>query len=417
VIIVQENRSFDNIFAGFPRSDSQMYGYLSTGKKVPLHSITFDGNDLPHGFEASIADWDNGKMDGFNKGENVWGSGAPAPPTATYAFLARTLVQPYWEMAQKYVLADHMFPTMFGGSFTAHLDLVASTANLNPSLSEVDFPTQLPDGCDATNTPADHTTTWTLNTERQIKNNGPFPCFTQFETIANSLDGAHISWKYYAPPLSIPDGSGQGGGQIWSIFDAIKDVRYGSDWSNNIESASPETTVLTDIAAGKLPSVAWVIPDIQNSDHPESQSDTGPSWVGAVVNAVGKSKYWSSSAIIVLWDDWGGWYDNLPPPQKDFRGLGIRVPCIIISPYVNPHVSHTVYEFGSILKFVEQAFGLKTLAVSSKVGSGYTDERATSSLGDFDFTQKARAFVPITTKYPPSDFLKERHSYRPPDND
>jgi phospholipase C len=421
VMIVQENRSFDNIFAGYPGSDSQMYGYTSKGNRIPLKQITFLTQDLPHGFEASIDDWDNGKMDGFNLGE------AAASVTQTsYAYLERTEVQPYWQMAKQYVLSDHMFPTMFGGSFTAHLDLIATTANITPTRSEVDFPTDTdldkPLGCDAPNNPKTGpvTKTYLLNEQREITENGPFPCFNQFETIADELDAAHITWKYYAPPMGTPNSSPNGGFNVWSEFDAIKKVRFGPDWSNNVLSAAPETNVLNDIANGKLPSVSWVIPDTANSDHATSGHDTGPSWVGTVVNAIGKSQYWDSTAIVVLWDDWGGWYDNLPPPQKDFRGLGIRVPCLIISPYVKPHVSHTVYEFGSVLKLVEQTFGLKTLAVESettKIGSGYTDQRATSLVTDFDFTIKPRAFVPIQTKYPATYFLHERHSYSAPDND
>jgi phospholipase C len=79
--------------------------------------------------------------------------------------------------------------------------------------------------------------------------------------------------------------------------------------------------------------VSWVTPSKPDSDHPGYHSDRGPSWVASVVNAIGESSYWDSTAIIIVWDDWGGWYDNAPPPQLDYRGLGVRVPCLIISPY------------------------------------------------------------------------------------
>ncbi len=99
-------------------------------------------------------------------------------------------------------------------------------------------------------------------------------------------------------------------------------------------------------------------PSKPDSDHPD-EGDKGPSWVASVVNAIGESSYWNTTAIVVIWDDWGGWYDNAPPPQLDFRGLGIRVPCLIISPYAKQGVvSHTQYEYASILKFIEQAFNL-----------------------------------------------------------
>jgi phospholipase C len=119
---------------------------------------------------------------------------------------------------------------------------------------------------------------------------------------------------------------------------------------------------------------------------------------------------------VVLWDDWGGWYDNVAPPREDFRGLGIRVGCLIISPYVQPHVSHTVYEFGSILKFIEETFDLNALGYNH-FGYGYTDTRATSIVNDFDFTEAPRAFVHIPSKYPPSKFLTASPSFRPPDTD
>lgn len=417
VIIVQENRSFDNIFAGFPGAASQMYGYTSVvlpgqkSKKIPLQVGTFKGFDLPHGWAAAIHDWDNGKMDAFNVGDGVWANGVPAP-SAAYMHLNKELVQPYWEMAQQYVLADHMFPTMFGGSFTAHLDLIASTATLRPGISEVDFPNAQPQNCYA----PPNTTTVLLNEQRVESTPGPFPCFNEFSTMADSLDAANVSWKYYAPPTDD-------GGTIWSEFYAIKKIAcptmtggvcsHGPDYPKIVE---PETTVLYDAAKNQLPDVSWVIPDIQNSDHASNNSDTGPSWVASVVNAVGKSPAWSSTAIIVVWDDWGGWYDGVPPPQKDYRGFGIRVPCIIISPYVQPHVSHTVYEFGSILRFVEDAFDLKPLN-SFHLGSEYTDLRATSIVDSFDFTKKPRAFVSIAAPRPATYFLSRPPSFEPPDNE
>jgi phospholipase C len=132
--------------------------------------------------------------------------------------------------------------------------------------------------------------------------------------------------------------------------------------------------------------------------------------VGDVVNAIGKSKYWKSAAIVILWDDWGGYYDNAPPKQLDYVGLGIRVPCLIISPYAKRgYVSHTTYEFGSILKFVEDTFGLASLNTS--------DVRATSIEDSFDFGQAPRTFKPIPTKVPASYFISQPQSIQAPDND
>lgn len=399
VVIVQENRTFDNIFAGFKGAASATYGYTHTGVKVPLRAITFNGSDIYHDWKDAMTDWNGGRMNGFDKDHFV--DGRPSG-TYPYAHLRRDLVAPYWTMAREYVLADHMFPTMFGPTFTAHIDLIASTTNLDADTAEVDGPTAQPWGCDAPK----GTSTYLLDPQRIERGYGPFPCFTQYNTMADTLDAAGVTWKYYAPSV-------KNGGRLWSPFAAIRHVRYGRDWRRNV--ISPQTTVLTDAANGRLAQVSWVIPDAADSDHAGSHSDKGPSWVAGVVNAIGESPYWESTAIVVLWDDWGGWYDNLAPPQLDFVGLGIRVPCIIISPYAKAaYVSHTQYEFGSTLKFIEEAFHLSALG---PVARGYTDTRAHSLTDSFDFKQKPRAFKRIPAPYPPAYFLSQPPSGEPPDSE
>jgi phospholipase C len=398
VVIIQENRSFENFFAGYPGADAPTYGYaLKNGKrvKIRLQAITFDGPDLDHNWYASIVDWDNGRMDGFD----AFGRAPPNPPNPAYSYVKKELIAPYWAMAQQYVLLDHLFPTEFGGSFTAHLTLIAGTDNLSPTTAEVDFPSALPDDCDSP--PGTHSDV--LNSHRKKSYDGPFPCFTQFNTIAKTLDDAKVSWKIYA--THVLDAG------MWEPFEAIKSVRYGPDWSHDI--IAPQKRVITDAKDGNLAAVTWVTPTTKDSDHPAYFSDRGPSWVSSVVNAIGKSRYWKSSAIIVLWDDWGGWYDNVPPPQLDFRGLGIRVPCLIISPYARKgYVDPVEHEYGSILKLIEQMFDLPPLGSQA---DGYTDTRASGLLGAFDFTQKPRPFVPIRAKYPASAFLAEPPSDQPVD--
>ncbi len=342
-----------------------------------------------------MTDWHAGRMDGFDR---ALVNDASAP----YAYLKRSLVQPYWDMAAQYVLADAMFPTEFGGSFTSHLTLVAGTDNLTTGQAEVDFPSASPDDCD---TPPGTTSSYLTPDRKTHPNKGPFPCFDQFNTMAQVLDKAGVSWKYYATALV--------GAGMWEPFEAIRYVRYGADWNKNI--IAPETKILTDPGAGALASVTWVSPSKADSDHPSARSDRGPSWVASVVNAIGKSKYWNSTAIIVTWDDWGGWYDNAPPPQLDFRGLGIRVPCLIISPYARKgYVSHTQYEYASTLKFIERAFNLPHVGATL---AGYTDARANALDDSFDFTQKPRPFVPIQSKYGTADFLRELPSNEPVDTE
>jgi phospholipase C len=156
--------------------------------------------------------------------------------------------------------------------------------------------------------------------------------------------------------------------------------------------------------------MSWVIPDNENSDHPGTGADTGPSWVAAVVNAIGQSSYWKSTAIIVVWDDWGGWYDHVPPPKTDFGGLGLRVPMIVVAPYAKRgYVSHNQYEFGSIVQFIEDNWSMPRL--------GTTDVRAASFVNDFfDFKRPASAFVPIAAKYTQAYFEHQKPSGRPVDD-
>src|SRR6185437_16280910 len=164
------------------------------------------------------------------------------------------------------------------------------------------------------------------------------------------------------------------------------------------------------IAANRLPAVSWVIPSGQNSDH-AAGVDTGPQWVASVVNAIGKSPAWNSTAVIVVWDDWGGYFDHVAPPQLDYQGLGFRVPMLVISPYVKKtgYISHTQYEFGSILRFVEENWRLKPL--------GTTDVRATS-IGDiFDFRIAPRPFQPAPNALPASFFEHRASAFDPPDDE
>jgi phospholipase C len=399
VIAVQENRSFDNVFDGFPGADTTPSGVMSDGQTQTLQAIPFEVHDMSHGFASGVMDWDNGKMDKFDLNPTTAGH---TIGTFAYSYLEHNAVKPYWTIAKRYVLADHMFPTMFGPSFTAHLTLIAGTADLNPAQSEADVPTQTPWGCDAPSS----TTTFTVNSQRVESGGGPKPCFTQFRTMADTLDAAGVSWKYYAPAITSGDG-----GLLWSAFDAISPVRNGADWKNVI---SPPAQFLSDAAHGKLANVTWVVPDFAWSDHPYAGTTYGPSWIASIINAIGKTPAWRSTAIVVVWDDWGGFYDNVPPPQKDFRGLGIRVGCLIVSPYVRPHVSHTVYEFGSILKFVEQTFGLPPLGTAAE---GYTDVRAHSIADSFDFSHHPRAFTKIPAPYSARFFLLRKPSLRAPDDE
>lgn len=411
IVMFQENRSFNNLFMSFPGAETSTTGacapfsppgtskvYCADGQPVALKPITLEtcrclgGKDIEHGHRGFEAEYDSGKMDGFNAIRQGTVGIGPWAGLYPYAYVVRREVQPYWDMASKYTIADHMFSTATTDSFVAHQQIIAGTTRLNDRESLTDTPSSIPWGCD---NEIKSTTTGVILTSGKVQSfGGPFPCFTQYKTMADVLDAANVSWKFY-----VASPNDDFSGEVWNGFDAIKHVRYGPDWKKNM--SMPNSNVLRDIKNGALPSVSWVIPLLPDSDHPASGNNKGPSWVSSVVNAVGKSQYWNSTAIVVLWDDWGGFYDGVAPPQLDYTSLGMRVPMIVISPFAKPHyVSKTQYEFGSVLKFIEQNFGTGSL--------GTSDVRA-NSIGDiFNFTQQPQRFETINAPYPASLFLGHR---------
>ncbi|MBV8117375.1 MAG: hypothetical protein JOZ01_05330 [Candidatus Eremiobacteraeota bacterium] len=384
VVVIQENRSFDNLFATYPGADGTTYGYLHNGHKFFLTKAPLSGKELTHLRCGYLIEYDGGKMDGFDQ---IWftsGCGRPSQAAGTYPlrYVDPAQIQPYWTMAKNYELADHMFQTQGSGSFTAHQEFIVGGTKYTATRSLIDLPsTGVPWGCDGPRTPPTPMVTSYITTSLQFHfNQGPFPCMS-YKALAGLLDVKRLSWKYYVPPLLTPGSSGA----LWNAFDAIRKVRYGRDWTKVV---TPETAIFQDISANNLPAVSWVIPCGQNSDH-ASSTDTGPSWVAGIVNAIGKSAAWKSTVIIVVWDDWGGYFDHVPPAFIDDQGgLGFRVPMLVISPYSKKvgYISHTQYEFGSIVKFIENNWNLGNL--------GQTDVRATSIADMLDLT-KSRAFVPI----------------------
>ncbi len=402
VIIIQENRSFDNLFQGYPGADTRSYGYTSTGQKVQLVPVSLDsGWDVDHGSKAFFAACDgqgsfpgtNCKMDGFDK-EFATCEVPPGPKcpnkTPQYAYVPQAETKPYFAMAKQYVLADRMFPSNFDGSFVSHQYLIAGQSS-----SAVDYPLTYW-GCDGGSKDTVGTITQQRTYGSQVQ-----ACFDN-STLGDELDAAGVSWKYYTAGIS-------GDGELWNAYQAIKHIRYGTDWKTHV--VDPQTKFFKDVRNGKLPAVSWVTPTCENSDHASCTTGHGPSWVASLVNAVGKSPYWDTTAIFVMWDDFGGWYDHVAPAMVDYDGLGIRVPLLIISPYAKKnYVTHVHYEHGSLLKFVENQFGLARLAAS--------DARATSPESDcFDFSQPPRSFVTIPSKLKPADFERQPLDPRPLDNE
>jgi phospholipase C len=398
VYIVQENRSFDNLFQGYPGADTVAQGKDSKGKTVPLKPVSLaDQYVIDHSAEAMFAACDGtGKlrgtkcrMDGFNK-EYAYG-GPRGIRYPQYVYVPQNESKPYFDMAHEWVVADHMFQSHLDESFVGHQYIIAAQA-----ASSVDLPYGLW-GCPGG--PSDAVPT--IDAARNIGKTES-PCF-DYQTLGDELDKAKLSWRFYTSKYGSQS---SGDGSWWSSYQAVKHIYDGPDWKKVI---TPQKNFITDVQAGQLSNFTWITPVCNDSDHVNCGGGFGPSWVAALVNAVGESKFWDSTAIFVQWDDWGGLYDHVAPPHEDYDGLGFRVPLLVISPYAKQdYVSHKQYETASVLRFAEDLFGLNQLAAA--------DARALSPAGDcFDFSRGPRKFIAIKAPKGRDFFLRQNGDYRAPD--
>ncbi len=422
VIIVQENRTPDNLFQdpalmGPPRNtDIAQSGVNSKGQQIPLTQTDLVTNyDLSHRHPAFVSMYDGGKMNGADQIPVICNPGATncPPPNTQFQYVNPAEVQPYFQLAETYTFGDRMFQTNEGPSFPAHQFLISGTSAPTATSNLFAAENVAPGTGAGCNAPLNNTVRLIDPTGNE--NQTMYPCF-EHATLSDLLEAKGLTWRYYTPEPSF----------IWTGPDAIKHICQpqlqngepvctGKDWGNVI---IPQTKVLTDIANNQLATVTWVIPSGQASDHTGTNHGQGPSWVASVVNAIGNSSYWADTAIIITWDDWGGWYDHVPPPQVllncDTWGCGyvygFRVPLIVVSPYAKAeYTSHATHDFGSILKYVEENFGLPSL--------GYADVAADDLSDCFDYTQTPLTFQTIQAPLKAEDFLRDPQPPTDPDDD
>jgi phospholipase C len=396
VYIVQENRSFDNLFQGYPGADTVSKGLNSQGESIALKPDSLaDRYQIDHSAGAMFEACDGtGKlpgtdcrMDGFDQEQSF---GGPANPQ--YVYVPHKESKPYFDMAHEGVLADDDFQSQLDESFVAHQYIIAAQAAWSVNLPYGTW------GCSG-GASDDVPVIGKGRTYGGVEQ----ACF-DYQTLGDELDRANLSWRFYASKYGSKT-SGDGG--VWSSYQAVKHIYYGPDWKKDV--ISPNWKFITDVRAGKLANFTWITPVCDDSDHVNCGGGYGPSWVAALVNAVGKSKFWDSTAIFIQWDDWGGLYDHVPPPYKGRDSLGFRVPLIVLSPYAKANsVSHVQYETASVLRFAEDLYGLGQLAAA--------DKRAVSPAADcFDFSQKPLPFVKIAAPVPPKFFMHQFGDYRAPD--
>jgi phospholipase C len=359
VFIIKENRSFDNYFGTFPGANGATKGKLSTGEVITLGHTPDQARDVQHNWDGAHWALDSEHMDRFDQIglANVNGD------YLTYTQLQESDIPNYFNYASSFTLADDMFSSIRSDSFPSHIYAVAASSG-----GVIDVPYSQnnrnpPWGCDA------DPTTMVRFMDPTGSISKVFPCFN-FSTLADSLQNQNLLWKYYAPSQGEP-------GYNFSVLDAFSQIRNTGLWQSNVV---PVGSFINDARSGNLPAVSWLVNGTPVDEHPPNSSCAGENWTVEQINAIMQGSDWSSTAIFLMWDDFGGFYDHVPPPGLDRFGLGPRVPLIIISPFAKPNnISHTRYEAASVLKFIEEVFDLPSL--------GERDVNANDTVDSFNFSQ------------------------------
>jgi phospholipase C len=349
IFLVKENRTFDTLFGTFPGANGATQGTRCDGTTVPLGQATDMVGDLPHSFADGIEVIDGGKMDCFRD--------------AAYVQYQEQDIPNYWAYARRFVLADDFFSSEYGPTCVEHFfNYAAQSDRFVDCARPGQFGLKQREFCDDPFEVAYSFARMKKEERDQIfhlEEQGPtgaaavkthyrlrFPC-TDIRVLPDLLQAKGITWKEYR------------GNTTWvQPLREIRHVRFSSMYRNVV----PNTRFLTDIQAGQLPQVSWLTPPVPLSDHPPHSICRGENWLVDTLNALMRSKYWSSTAVVVTWDDFGGFFDHVPPPHLDLYGLGPRVPAIVISPFAKQGlVDHDQMDFASVMKFIETIFDLPSL--------------------------------------------------------
>ena len=407
VVIMQENRSFDSYFGTYPGADGLPKNLcLPTprgGCVRPFHDVANRNAGGPHDHVNAIRDIDGGRMDGFvlqaAHGRRTACSAEIDAPTCSLAPRTPDVmgyhdwheIPNYWAYARHFVLQDHMFQPDLSWSLPAHLYLVSGWS---ARCSVRDVAASCRSAVQAPGSPPGEPQNTT----------GAVPDYA-WTDLTYLLHKAHVSWRYYvakgAEPdcgdnamfcTAVPQDAKTPG--IWNPLPYFDTVRHDEQLGN----VAPLRDFFAAARAGTLPAVTWITPAQAVSEHPPALVSRGQTYVTSLINAIMRSKDWSSTAIFLSWDDWGGFYDHVQPPHVDEQGYGLRVPGLIISPYARRgFIDHQVLSHDAYLKFVEDDF-LGGARIDPRT-DGRPDSRTVVRerlpiLGnlakDFDFSQKPR---------------------------
>ena len=378
VFLVKENRTFDHLFGTFPGADGATTGRTCDGRTVPLIRAEDDSPGPAHGFQSGILAINGGLMNCFDQidsGENL----------EAYVQFHRNQIPNYWAYAETFTLADRFFSSAYGPTAVEHYWIIASQSdrfvdNERP-LGGQGGEGPIGEYCDDRLerawsfphlTAAQEAEVFDLEERAEVHELRQrfwierWPCH-DIRTMPDLLEEAGISWRYYT-----------GDAPYFMVIRGIPHIRYGPMWERVVD----EATFVPDVVAGALPSVSWLIPNVDESDHPGYGSlCAGENWTVRQLNEIMRSPNWKHTAVILTWDDFGGYYDHVAPPHLDIYGYGPRVPAIIISPWARSgEIFSGTADFSSVLKFISTVFDLTSLTER--------DARANDLLGAFDFEQE-----------------------------
>jgi phospholipase C len=370
VVIVKENHTFDNYFGSFPGAEGTATCMTSTGAIPCPEAPDSTPRDLCHEHSCALAEWDNGKMDGWDTGD----TSNTSHDTLNYAQSHQKDIPNYWSYARTFTLGDHFFADVLGPSFPGHSFVLAAqaawtTGNPNTQISHPFW------GCDQ-----DPSTLVDVLDHGTCNDIQVFPCF-KIPSVPDILP-AGVDWKFYGSDFYIFP-------EVWSMFDAVDSIRNGPSWSKVVTSDHFDS----DVKGGTLPAVTWLVNQDLNDEHPNVGAICkGENWTVDRINLLMQSPYWKDTAILFTMDDFGGWYDHVAPPRQygcdaaHPYGLGFRLPLIVISPYARPgFIFKEVSEQASIPRFIEKVFGAQQSL--SDLDPAAQDGQANDLMNAFDFNQ------------------------------
>jgi phospholipase C len=360
IVLMQENHTFDNYFGTYPGADGVPAGTCipvdpfdksNTECVEPFHIGDRPIDDLDHSESTFELQYNKGLMNGFVYALNQRNQNG----ALSMGYYDDRDLPYYWNLADEYVLFDHMFSSDHGGSFANHMFWVSGQQGGNGVTSEG---------------------------------------YDDIITIFDRLQESGISWKFYVqnydPGINYRTShliSGNRASQIiWVPVLNIARFLDDPELSSHIVDLNE---YFTDLENGTLPAVAYIAP-AGASEHPPGSIRSGQKFVKSLIQALMRSSAWDRSALMVMYDDWGGWHDHVVPPQVDEYGYGMRVPTFMVSAYAKRgHIESTVLDFTSVLKFIEENWNLKPLAAR--------DANANNFITAFDFAQPARepVFIPF----------------------